>query len=478
MPDPSRRRDIPFGPQFSPEQTPLPDLLRVIAANGGSYERLVQAIRKRFFEGGKGDDYNKTKKADNTTLALRDYGILEDDKASLTQLGRSLSALAGDPSRMYEAFAKHILLNLNGLTFVRTIQDLVASGQEITLETLPRALARRGLKVPPTATHISAMKGWLRMAGVFTPGRQSYDVDNSKLQELLGGLSSADIDALADLNTLQRAFLRALARFPTDKASKSNEVAELAEALYGVTFPWKSIRTSVLDDCAAAGFITFEKTTKGRGAKPHLVKATAKFDNEVVVPLLEQYGDRLGSRLRDMLRVPLQEIMRDLDATDKNKKGRALELLALRLMFLLDLDFVDWRKRSKDTGGAEVDVIVESARLIFSRWQIQCKNGRATLEDVAKEVGIAQHLNSNVIMVVTTRTFSKDAHGYADSMMRKSNLQVILLQGSHLGDIKGSPARIVDVLYAQARHAMDVKRLDVPKAVEKLEGQGDNAKED
>src|SRR5207253_9601859 len=107
-----------------------------------------------------------------------------------------------------------------------------------------------------TATHISAIKGWLRMAGVFRPGRQSYDVDDSRLQELLGGLSVVDVDALADLNPLQRAFLKALARFPASKACKSNEVAELAEALYGVTFPWKSIRASVLDDCAAAGFIS------------------------------------------------------------------------------------------------------------------------------------------------------------------------------------------------------------------------------
>src|SRR5438552_6172705 len=232
MPDHAQRRDIPFGPQFSPEQTPLPDLLRIIVANAGDYDRLVKAIRKRFFEKGQGDDYNKTKKADNTTLALRDYGILGQDKASLTEFGKSLVALVGDAPRLYEAFAKHILLNLNGLTFVRTIQDLVASGQEVTLETLPRALARRGLHVPPTATHVSAMKGWLRTAGVFRAGRQSYDVDDSKLQDLLGGLSGADIDALADLSSLQRAFLKALARFPSDKASKSNEVAELAEAGY------------------------------------------------------------------------------------------------------------------------------------------------------------------------------------------------------------------------------------------------------
>src|SRR5437870_2317675 len=136
MPDTSRR-DIPFGPQFSPEQTPLPELLKVVAANGGNYDRLLQAIRKRFFEKGKGDDYNKTKKADNTTLALRDYGILDSDKASLTEFGKSLVSLVDDPPRLYEALAKHILLDLNGLTFVRTIQDLVASGQDITLETLP-----------------------------------------------------------------------------------------------------------------------------------------------------------------------------------------------------------------------------------------------------------------------------------------------------------------------------------------------------
>lgn len=74
----STRRDIPFGPQFSPEQTTLPALLGVLASEGGSYQHLVHAIRERFFEKGSGSDYNKNKKADNTTLALRDYGIIPE----------------------------------------------------------------------------------------------------------------------------------------------------------------------------------------------------------------------------------------------------------------------------------------------------------------------------------------------------------------------------------------------------------------
>lgn len=470
-----RSRDIPFGPQFSPEQTPLPELLKVVVANQGDYARLVAAIRRRFFEGGKGDDYNKTKKADNTTLALRDYGVLGEDKSSLTELGRNLAAVRTKPAELYAAFGRHILLHLNGLPFVRTVMDLLAAGEEVTLEALPRALARRGLRVPATATHLSAMKGWLREAGVFRRGRQSYEVDEARLKELVGGLDAKDLDALAELNALQRAFLRSLVRFPQDKPAKSNEVAQMAEALYGVTFPWKSIRTSVLDACAEAGLITFSKTTKGRGAKPHLVQGTKKFNADVMAPLLESYQDRLGSKLGQALRVPLADVFKELEALDKNRKGRALELLALRLMFLLDLDFVDWRKRGKETAGAEVDVIVESARLIYSRWQIQCKNGRATLEDIAKEVGIAEFLNSNVLMVVTTRTFSGDARRYADAMMRKKNVQIILLQRPDLEQVRQTPARIVDILFAQARHAMDVKRLDVAEAVKRAEGSGEEA---
>jgi hypothetical protein len=68
----SSGRDIPFGPQFSPEQTPLPGLLAILEKEGGDYERLRAAIRKAFFATGSSSAYNKDKKADNTTLALRD----------------------------------------------------------------------------------------------------------------------------------------------------------------------------------------------------------------------------------------------------------------------------------------------------------------------------------------------------------------------------------------------------------------------
>jgi len=55
-----------------------------------------------------------------------------------------------------------------------------------------------------------------------------------------------------------------------------------------------------------------------------------------------------------------------------------------------------------------VDLIFESARLVFSRWQIQCKNYKKSgaavrVDDVAKEVGLTHTLKSNAIIVVTAK---------------------------------------------------------------------------
>ena len=452
-------RDLPFGPQFSPEQTPLPELLDILSRASGDYERLRAAIQSAFFLGGTATPYNRAKKADNTTLALRDYGILQDDKATLTNFGARLVELRAQPERLYFEFGRHILLNLNGLVFVRTVQDMISGGNEVSLTTLPKALKARGVRVPATSTHISAIKGWLRLARVFEEGRASYAVNTDRLQELLGGLTSEELDALSDLSETQKAFLRALARFPASDWSRSNEVAGLAETLYGVEFPWKSIASSVLDDCRNAGFLEYKKTTGGRGAKPHLVRPTSKFAAEVLDPLLAKYQDPIGSRLRELLRMPIASIVADLGSNSRNTKGKALELLALHLMFSLDLEFVDWRKRSKETGGAEVDILVESARLTFSRWQIQCKNGKAVLEDVAKEVGLAYHLNSNVVLVLSTKRVSSEALNFAESIMRKSNLQIVVLDQSLFRRIVSSPGEVAKVLIEHSKRTMEIKRL-------------------
>ncbi len=109
-----------------------------------------------------------------------------------------------------------------------------------------------------------------------------------------------------------------------------------------------------------------------------------------------------------------------------------------------------------------MDVVVEGERFIFSRWQIQCKNtSRVSIDDVAKEVGLAFHLKSNVVMVVTSGQFSRDARGYANSIMQTTNLNVILLDRSDLSLLSKDLSRIVELLDREARHAVAIKRIEV-----------------
>ena len=143
-------------------------------------------------------------------------------------------------------------------------------------------------------------------------------------------------------------------------------------------------------------------------------------------------------------------------------KGLALEALAFKLMRFLDMTYVATQLRASQTGGAEVDLIFESTRLVFSRWQIQCKNtSRVSLDDLAKEVGLTHFLKSNVIVVVTTGEISNEARRYVNTVMADSNLAIVLLDAVDLQDISKLPARILTAFEREARHAMNLKKLSV-----------------
>ena len=213
-----------------------------------------------------------------------------------------------------------------------------------------------------------------------------------------------------------------------------------------------------------AGFVTLVRGTKqdGRGAKPFMVQPTQKLVTDVVTPILAQLDQQVASDIRPLLRKPLHEILNELAVDDRHIRGLALEALAFKLMRLVDLTYVATRLRGIATGGAEVDVIFESARLVFSRWQVQCKNtGRVSLDDVAKEVGLTHMLKSNVIVMVSTGEIGAEARKYANKVMTDSNLCMVMVDRADIDRIQANPTAIVDVLHREARHAMTIKKIEV-----------------
>jgi site-specific DNA-methyltransferase (cytosine-N4-specific) len=453
----SQKSDLPFGSEFSPSQIDLPTLLELAANHDGDVEALQSTIQAQFFSAhGGGNAKNQRTLAMNCRLGMKAYGLIDQD-AKLTELGRSLYALRHSESQLYEALARHILLNLRGMALVQCIRDMTAAGEEVNLSSLRVGLAERNIHYPPGGKHPSMMRLWLEKAGVFVGNR--WQIDELRLRAVAGA-DLADFSVLSRFTVEQKAFLQALINMDVSDPQPANKIVRLAEVTYGVRFPEKSLPKLVLNALVDAGYITTTKTTEGRGAKPFLVAPTPKLVADVVIPLLDQLRNQVDQKLLDLLRRPFSEILNELNAKDPYISGLALEALAFKLMRLLDIGYVATRLRARTTGGAEVDLIFESARLVFSRWQVQCKNtARVSLDDVAKEVGLTHFLKSNVIVVVSTGEIGSEARRYANKIMTDSNLCIVLIDHTDLDRIQADLTSVVDVFNREARHAMMLKKL-------------------
>ncbi len=459
------RSDVAFGSEFSPEQVALPEVLEMVGEHEGNSADLLSAIQKRW--------YPDPEVAKNLPLALKAYGIIEDgagpDDSSparekrkryfVTDDGQRLVELRTDAEALHEEFARHIMLRVKGgMAVVNVIEDLAAAGKDVTMTLVRDELVRRGNHIPKNSMSATRIRQWLEKAGVVTG--EPYRVDETKKAKVLGA-STKDIEALEGLTKEQKAYARSLARMGVSE-TRANEVEKFAIEHFGVRFPDTGLPQSTLAPLKAAGLLVFEKTTTGRGAKPPIVRPTEKLRSGVLEPLLDAIEKSVGLEYRGFVRKPWDEVMLEIRSEDKNVKGKALEALAAKLAFLLGLEYRHWRLRGAVTGGAEVDLIVESVRPVFLRWNIQCKNtANVRLDDVAKEVGLAVEMGSNVVVVVSTGKFSADAREHAKHVMARTNLSVVLMDGTDLDEIAENPGAVVDVLQRSAVLAKTIKQLEV-----------------
>ncbi len=402
---------------------------------------------------------------DNTVLSMVAYGILTRSGpkvVNLSDFGKGLLAVVDDSAELKRLIGVHCLTTLPGATVLSLIDDLRAAGVEITKQSLVRGLREQGHYYPENGKHLNVFRQWLEYAEVLNPsgasgGSALWRPNPVRVKELLG-MSEEDLTNFGSLTETQRKFAQAFASMHVGTAIAS-DVRRTAETLYGIAFPEGGLPQSTLKPLEDAGLLVMEKTTKGRGAKSHVIHATDLLKQTFISPLLEQSKAKLGKGFKLLTRMPVSQVLKDLDSPSKNIKGTALEALALYFLRRLDLEFVAWRLRSNETGGSEVDLYVEGARLLFSRWQIQCKNtSRLAVEDVAKEVGVATASRTNVVLMVTTGRSGNTVDRFARQVMENSGIQVIVIDGPELKCIAQAPGTLIDFLNSQARNAMAIKR--------------------
>lgn len=450
------KSDIPFGSEFSPERgVVLYELLSILEQHDGDRPGFTRAVYERFWSkradgsaraAGEGKGKEATGDglsfATNTVYALAAYGLVEigSTKAErellkVTDEGRRLIALRAKPTELHRAFARHILINCHGLEVLQTVRDMQTGGHRVTVPDIAEHLKERGLYVPPGGTHLNSMQQWLALAGVI---REGWAIDQAELDALLG-IDEATLEVFAGLDEAQVAFARALARLNVDEYA-SNKVAEYAADVFGVKFPVKSLPNSILKPLEEAGLVTSEKTTSGRGAKPHTVRPTALLRKEVTDPILDALARSVGAKYRKLIRLPLADILRDLDLPieETHKRGMALEALTLYLTRIIGLEFVGWRVQARETSYAEVDAVVEGSRLIFSRWQIRALACDCiTADEAATAVGLTFSTRCPAVVVIGPRSIAESARAYQYDINKTSGRQLAIITRHSIADSPG-----------------------------------------
>ncbi len=442
---------LPIGSEFSPSTIDLAKVLQLAAAHAGQPTNLESAFHQTYFQG------KDRRMSNNLKNSMISYGII-DELGNLTTVGQNLLSKVKNLPDMYADLATHILQNLNGITLVDTVLRMQDAGEKTSLENIREWLIERGLIVPEGKKDISMMKLWLQEAGAIRPGRRDWRIDEI-LYAKLAGLSTTDIDVLMAMPRDQRYFLKALVNTVDPAPYLASSIREAAQRIYGIQLPQKRFKEAVLDPLEKDGHITIR--SRGTGKSPEITP-TSKLVKNVIEPILDQLNKLIRPELQHIIRMPLSTIVANTNNTalSNHDRGLALEALAIRLMRLVDLTYMDTRVREMDSAGGEVDAIFESDRLVFSRWQVQCKNtGSVNLRHVAQEVGLTPVYQSNVVTVVTTGTISADARGYAADIMKRTHLAIVLIDGEDLNQIIADPPSIIDVLDREARKAMRIKQI-------------------
>jgi site-specific DNA-methyltransferase (cytosine-N4-specific) len=446
---------VAYTQQFSPKQTPLRKLLAVIRQHQGDRSKLQKAIGAAFFKA----KASPVKLAGNTLISLRTYGIITD-AAKLTPFGLDL-ADKKDDAGAFRALARQILLDLDGVAIMETLRELRSAGQKVSLNSLPGELEKRGFVATKNSSDLSGMLGWLRSAGVLS----EYDVNETAYGELVGAEAS-QVTQIKGLTPDQLYFLRALVALGVADFAPHNKVVEHAQGLYpGEThYNWKAIHKTVLIPLVERGLIEIRDMKKSsatsRGGKPAEVRPTPKLQAAFSDRLLSSLAKAAGyGEFREIASKSWAEIVSQVESKDHNVSGKGLELLTIKIALTLDLEFMGWRTTDEAlAGGAEVDAMLHSSRLLYSRWQVQCKaSSHISLEAVAKEVGVAQITLANVVLIASTGTATKSAKTYRDQIIRSSNLNIVFLEGHHLKRIVADPSTIVGILNDQAREALRLK---------------------
>jgi hypothetical protein len=443
------RKILPSVNDFSPgapKDNPI-DLLTVLSLvekNTGNFKAQEAAILSRYFANAAAKKVDPKKRlkdqrqmARNVLIGMRSFGLYDHNIHALTDVGRQILA-ESSPQAANERLARHILKNVHGLEIIKIIDEMQRGHRDVSKSSLAAELNRRGFVTTQgkaigtnTTDHLKLI-AWLREVGIFS--EKGYVINSTRLEEFSGGVKKETLGKIDRLTDKQKAFLQVLRRQSEVNGAEFFFVRNLVQ-LCVANFPKLYEKTDdiakISQRLSSEGWLEHDRKG-GRGASGS-VRATEQLLTLEPQLLGLQSLDNVPSEIRARLATPLSTIQEELGSADTGVKGLALETLAVRIVYELGLSPIRFRERGSENKGAEVDLIAEGITLHFHRWMVQCKCTETVhVSALAKEIGMAVLYKAQVILLVTTGSFTQTVRLHAKELAETTNLQAILVDSRDL----------------------------------------------
>lgn len=453
---------FPFIRDLNPALDDLAQIVRIIRRHEGDNDAIAASIEKLFNRSGKRKGYTLHSIKANTMSSLREANLgVMTAGGSLTKFGKKLLKLTKDSGEFKSEIARHLILEKGGLAFCRALEVLRTSGR--SREQIAEFLAEKyRIDYWRDLNNISSMHNLLEWADVCS----KYQLNSEKFKEI-AGIDTGDAKNAEELSPEANMLLHALAR--AGGVAAPGELRRQAEMLSGRRINPHNV-PAYGRELEKRGFIHLPGQRGSKTATWQLQKKQqAAMMAKVAAGLSEArpLPDEAFSRT-------FAELLKAAGAKNTDKRGRALEHLAARICWKLNLQNIEMRKLSD----YEIDVRAEARRPIFQKWVMQCKAARNVLgpAPVLREYGIAKLENIPVIAFVVTSGVSDRARSIADQIMKQSNKVVIILDESDLTAIARDENSLYQILERQSEHARAIKMPQKQEeVVEELVGETEEA---
>lgn len=411
-------------------------VLDVISKHSKKDDKIVADWKANIFP-----DWNEKRVTTNITATLRSTGLVVGRPMELSAFGKKVHA-ASSAKDATQIFCTEIIQKMNGVKLIEAIRNLSQRTVKATKKSLQTELIRLGVTdLANDTTDHTTLKNWMIQAGIVEEAKKGYPTINDKILKSLTGVSSKEADELQSLTLGQQVFLHLLRKLHLTGSGPFSTAELYTECLSTAPHEFGSadLAKAVKEPLESSGWLSVSKASgSGRGGKSGSVIGTAKLLSIPIESVIPNFNATVPPDLNTKLQTPLSQIKTWLEGENIHQGGLGLELLSLRIILDLRLTPRGFRVRSKETGGAEVDVTAEGDHLLFSRWTFQCKRIGSTknvsLGDVAKEVGMAMLMRAHVIVMVSTGGFTGEALNYAEEITRATHLQFVFLDGKLLKD--------------------------------------------